>query len=317
MKRLLSFFLCLIMVLSFAISVQAKFPDKEVEWILWSSPGGGSDITARTIGMPLRKALKQPLVIINRTGGSGARAMAYIQGQKADGYTWLFVTNTLITTLFRGTVSYKLDDFIPIVLLNHDAHLIAVPAQSKIKTLEDLIAFGKKNVIKWGMTHYGGTDHVATHIFGRVAGIKIKPIVYQGGGEVKVAALSGVLDAFITNTTQIMGQVEAGKIRIVACMADKRLNVLPNVPTLKEKGINVVLGTWRGVVVKKGTDPMIVNKIQDYLINASKNKIYTKFLKDQAMEYNVMNSKEFAKFIKSEWGLYTQAIKEIGIEKKK
>lgn len=310
-KFLLIYVLSVVLVLTFVSLSYADFPEKEVEWIIWSSPGGGSDITARTVGIPLRKALEQPLIIINMTGGSGARAMTYVQNKKADGYTWLFVTNTLITTITREIVSYKLEDFRPVVLLNHDAHLIAVNTDSDIKTIEDLIKIARKNPIKWGITHFGGTDHVATHIFAEQTGANIVPIVYQGGGEQTAAALSGVLDAFITNTAQILGQVEAGKIRILACMADKRLNVLPDVPTLKEKGYDIVLGTWRGVVVKKDTDEQIASTIEKYFIEASKTGIYLEFLKNQAMDYNVKNSKEFEEFIRDEYTLYSQAIKEI------
>ncbi|MBW1700297.1 MAG: tripartite tricarboxylate transporter substrate binding protein [Deltaproteobacteria bacterium] len=317
MKKLFIFGIIFLLMVGFANNGFSAYPEKEVEWILWSSPGGGSDTTARTVGIPLRRLLKQPLIIRNMTGGSGARAMTYLQNQKADGYTLLFVTNTLITTLERGTVPYKLEDFIPVFLLNHDAHLVAVSAKSKTKTLEDLVALGKERPIKWGMTHYGGTDHVASHVFAKSFGIKYRPVVYQGGGEVKVAALSGVLDAFITNTTQIMGQVEAGNIKILAVMAEKRLATLPDVPTLKEKGYNIILGTWRGVCVKKGTDPEVVKTLEKYFSKATEHKVYQDFLKNNAMDYNVKKSEAFKSFILKEYDLYSKAIKEIGVSKKK
>jgi putative tricarboxylic transport membrane protein len=312
MKKIVSSLLVLAMVLGLSPIVLAQFPEREVEWILWSSPGGGSDTTARTIGMPLRKALGQSLIIINKPGGSGARAMTHLQKAEADGYTWLFVTNTLITSIARDVVKYEIDDFVPVALLNHDAHLIAVPASSPAKDINDLITMGKEKSLKWGLTHFGGSDHVGAQVFSKSVGVKYQPVIFQGGGELNAAVLSGVLDTIITNTTQAMGQIEAGNIRVLATMAPERLSILPDVPTLKELGHDISMGTWRGVMVKKGTDPEIVKTIGDLILESSKKDVYQNFLRDRAMEYNVLGSKEFEKFVDSQTELLTNAIEEIG-----
>lgn len=316
MKKLLTVFLIVILSiggLTSVISLAADYPEKEIEWILWSNPGGGTDITARTVGIPLRKLLGQPLIIVNMSGGSGSRAMTYIQGQKNDGYTLLFITNTLITTIERKLVDYKLEDFVPVFMLNDDPQTIVVSAESDIRNLTDLIALGKKKSLKWGLTHLGGNDHVAIHTFVKNTDVKYDPVVYQSGAEVMVAALGGVIDVFISNPSEIMGQVDAGNLRVIGSMSEKRLSILPEVPTLKEEGYDVVFGTWRGIAVKKGTDPEIIKTLEELFYKAADANIYREFLRNNGMDFNVKNSEEFKVFISSQFKVFSEGIREIGL----
>ncbi len=291
----------------------AAYPEDEIEWILWSSPGGGSDTTARTVGIPIRKDMEIPLVIKNMPGGSGARAMSYVQDAKADGYTWLFVTNTLITTTERGLVDSTFEDWIPVFMLNHDPQTIVVNEKSDIKTLEDLIEVGKSRTLKWGLTHLGGNDHIAINTFAKKTGVKYDPIVFESGAEVMVAALSGVIDVFISNPSEIMGQVDANNLNVIATLSDKRLGILPDTPTALEEGYDIQFGTWRGVAVKKGTDPAVVSKIESILAEATQAEIYQEFLKDNGMEYNVKNAKEFKTFIEKQWSVFAEGIEDVGL----
>jgi len=317
MKKLLTVILIVILLIGGLTSgiCLADYPEKEIKWILWSSPGGGSDITSRTVGVPLRKALGVSLIIVNMSGGSGARAITYVQNQKADGYTWLFITATLITSIERGLVDYTLEDFVPVFMLNHDPQALVASAKGDIKTIEDLIKLGKERKIKWGLTHLGGNDHVAIHSFAKMAGIKYDPIVFQSGAEEVVGALGGVIDVFIANPSEVMGQVEAGNLKVLSTMSEKRLGILPEVPTLKEKGYDAVFGTWRGMAVKKGTDQEIVEALEKYFYAASDTDIYHNFLKNNGMDYNVKGSKEFKDFIEKQYKIFSEGIREIGLVK--
>jgi len=313
LKKILVLSLLAIFLLSLTSMGVAAYPEEEIEWVLWSSPGGGTDTTARTAGIPLRKDMGVPLVIRNMSGGSGARAMEYVQEQKADGYTWLFITNTLITTTERGLVDYTYEDWEPVFMLNHDPQTIAVSADSGIKSFEDLVELGKERKLKWGLTHLGGNDHVAINTVAEAVGVGYDPIVYNSGAEVMVGALGGSIDVFISNPSEIMGQVEAGKINIIASMSEKRLSILPDTPTLKELGYDIQFGTWRGVAVKAGTDPEVVNKIESMLAEAADSEIYREFLKDNGMDYNVKNAEEFDKFIQKQWSVFSEGLKKVGL----
>jgi len=309
MKKILILVLILI-VLMFVFSVVsfAQYPEKEVEWICWSNPGGGSDMTARTVGIPLRKALKVPLIIINMSGGSGARAMNYTMSKPADGYTWQFVTGELVPTIERGLVNAEIEDFVPLVRLNFDPHIICVSGKSNVKSIEDLVVLGRERTIKWGLVDLGGSDHISTQIFSNATGIDYDPIVFHSGSEVLVGALGGVIDAFIANPSEVMGQYEAGKIIILTTLTQERLGILPEVPTMEESGYSVPdCGTWRGVCIKKGTDPEIISYLEKQFFEATKKDIYRDFLAKNGMDYNVLGAKDFKTFIDS----YTETTKEI------
>lgn len=313
MKKILVLSILMVLVFTLGAVSYAEYPEKEIEWVLWSSPGGGSDTTARTVGIPLRKSMGVPLVIKNMPGGSGARAMPYVQKQDADGYTWLFITNTLITTTERELVDYTYEDWEPVFMLNHDPQTIAVNADSDIETFEDLVELGNERTLKWGLTHLGGNDHIAINAVAKATGVEYDPIVFESGAEVMVGALSGVIDVFISNPSEIMGQVDAGKLRVIGSLSEKRLSILPDTPTLKELGHDIQFGTWRGVAVKAGTDPEVIEKIESMLAEAADTEIYRNFLEDNGMDYNVKKQEEFKEFIDRQWDIFAEGLEDVGV----
>jgi len=316
--RKVSFILLLLVLLLMSIGnfSFAEYPDKEVEWVLWSSPGGGSDITTRTVGIPLRKSLGKPLVIINMPGGNGARAMTYIQNRPADGYTLIFITGTLITAIERGLVDYSIDDFVPVYMFNYDPQTIVVSAKGEIKSLDDLIKLGKERPLKWAMTGLGDNEHVHIDIFAKAVGIKYDPVVYQSGGETVVAALGGVVDVLMGNPSEVIGQVEAGNLNVVCTLSEKRLSIFPDVPTCLEKGYEVIRGTFRGVAVKKGTDPEIIKTLEELFSKAVDSQIYRSFIEDSGMDFFVKGSEDFKVFLDSQYESTAKGIKNVGFATK-
>jgi len=314
MRRLIFTILIIGLLLSMSISAFAEFPDREIEWIIWSSPGGGSDLTARSIGMPLRPLLGVPLIITNMPGGSGARAINAVMEREADGHTWLFFTATAIAATHRGIVDYEMSDFVPVFRLNYDPQTIVVPAASAIETLEDLVELGKERPLKWGLTHLGSIDHIGINAFAEAAGVEYDPVVFQSGAEVTAGALGGVIDVFISNPSEVMGQIEAGTMKFLAVMSEERLDLLGDIPTCVEKGYDVSTGTWRGIVVKKGTDPEIVKTLEKLFFEAADTDTYRSFLKRNAMSYAVQGSEEFGEFIKRQTQVYLEQFEKLGLE---
>lgn len=316
MKKIIFMFIIIGLLFSLSVSGLAAYPEEEIEWAIWSSPGGGSDITARTIGIPLRKSLGVSLVITNMPGGSGSRSMTYVQNQPADGYTWQFITDTFIVSMERGIVDYELSDWIPIARLNFESNSIAVSVDNQygIETIDDLLEIGKENELKWGVSNMGSIDHLAAFTVSEMADLKIKPIVYTSGGEILVAALGNVIDAFWANPSEIMGQVDAGEIKILAVASEERLSTLPDVPTLREKGMqNAIFGTWRGVAVKKGTDPEICDAIENYLLEAAESDIYRNFLEENGIPYDVLGSDEFLAFVEDQYSWFAETGRKAGV----
>ncbi|MFZ7120121.1 MAG: tripartite tricarboxylate transporter substrate binding protein [Eubacteriaceae bacterium] len=316
-KKSILFILILMLLIGITNGVSAQFPEKEIEWVIWSSPGGGSDVTARTVAIPMRRELGgHPLVIVNMPGGDGARAIEYVMQKPADGYTWLFTTGTLITAIERGLVDYEFEDFIHVAMLNYDAESIAVRANGDIQTIDELVKLGKERPLKWGVTGLGDSEHVRVDLFARRTGVQYDPVVYQGGGENMAALLEGSIDCIMGNPTEILGQVEGGNVKILAVTTPERLEVLPDVPTIVEEGYDVVSGTLRGISVKAGTPPEVVDKIEELFLEAANSEIYQEFLKDNAIspEY-VRGSEDYKEFYNREWNDVVEGLKALGIVK--
>ena len=293
----------------------ADYPTKSIEMIAWASPGGGSDRMCRAFAKAIEEVIPKPVVVVNTPGGGGAVGMAYVQSKEADGYTLLGVTNNLVfTPLTKPDLKYNAKDFTSIVMWGFDAKGIAVAADGPYKTIEDLVnaAKQKPGEVKIGTFGLGTDDHITGYLLGSEAGAKFGFVPFDSGGEQLAALLGGHIGATVAEVQEIGGQVEAGKVRILAVATEQRMEGLPDVPTMKEKGWNVVVPKFRGLVVKKGTPPEIV----DYLISRSLMAIQTPtfkdYLKKSMIEPNFLVGEGFDELIQNQEKTFGKVLKELG-----
>jgi putative tricarboxylic transport membrane protein len=293
----------------------ADYPTKSVEMVAWASPGGGSDRMCRSFAKAIEAVLPETVFVVNKPGGGGAVGMAYVQSKPADGYTLLGVTNNLVfTPLTKPDLKYSAKDFAPIVMWGFDAKGIAVAADGPYKTIEDLVnaAKQKPGEVKIGTFGLGTDDHITGYLLGSEAGAKFGFVPFDSGGEQLAALLGGHIGATVAEVQEIGGQVEAGKVRILAVATEQRMEGLPDVPTMKEKGWNVVVPKFRGLVVKKGTPPEVV----DYLISRSLMAVQTPtfkdYLKKSIIEPNFLVGEGFAELIQDQEQTFGKVLKELG-----
>jgi len=293
----------------------ADYPTKSIEMVAWASPGGGSDRMCRSFAKAIEEVLPETVFVVNKPGGGGAVGMAYVQSKPADGYTLLGVTNNLVfTPLTKPDLKYSAKDFAPIVMWGFDAKGIAVAADGPYKTIEDLVnaAKQKPGEVKIGTFGLGTDDHITGYMLGSEAGAKFGFVPFDSGGEQLAALLGGHIGATVAEVQEIGGQVEAGKVRILAVATEQRMEGLPDVPTMKEKGWNVVVPKFRGLVVKKGTPPEVV----DYLISRSLVAVQTPtfkdYLKKSMIEPNYLVGEGFAELIQNQEQTFGKVLKELG-----
>lgn len=322
-RALLASGLTLIVLVAFAATGQAakKFPTKQINWYLYSSPGGGSDIFTRTAAIRLRRILKVPIVIINMTGGSGARLMDFALRKPRDGYTVITVTNSLLGTIVRGRTKAKLDDLVPVARGCYDTQTFSVPTNGPFRTIDQLVAHAKANPgkQKWGVAHAAGIDHLTVHEFAKAAGIKVDIVPYKSGGQIIAAALGGHIDVGVLNPSEVAGQVEAGRMKPLLALGPRRVNIkgFDTTPTAKEKGWDLDFATWRGVVVLKGTPPEVVKALEKALLKSMKHKVYQDYLRNNGMEPpSVMNAADWGDFLKKKYPVWERAMAELGYIKK-
>ena len=240
------------------------YPSKPIEIMVAFQPGGGTDSLARAYAEAAKKHTSQPVVVYNKPGASGAIGLADVVNSKPDGYKIAMLFVELIILPHLGITKITQDDFIPIARINADPAAITVRADSPYTSIEEFIAQAKNPAsdIKVGNSGNGSIWHLAAASLAERTGAKFNHIPFQGAGPAVLALLGGHVDAVGVSPAEVAVHVASGKLRVLAVMADQRSKGFESVPTLKERKIDLSIGTWRGLGVAKGTPPEVVEAIK-------------------------------------------------------
>jgi tripartite-type tricarboxylate transporter receptor subunit TctC len=245
------------------------YPSKPVTMIVPFPPGGVADIVGRPLAAQMEKALKQPVVVTNRTGAGGAVGMAAVAKSAPDGYTILMALSSIsifpVSDRIQGRApSYEMKDFAPIALITADPTVLVVGADSPWKTLKEFVASAKAypGQINYSSSGVYGTLHVAMEIFANAAGIKLFHVPYQGGGPAVTALLGGQVHALASGPAAAIGQIRAGKMRALASWSTERLKLLPDIPTFKELGYDAEFYIWSGVFAPAATPTPVLDRLR-------------------------------------------------------
>lgn len=244
----------------------AKYPDKPVTYTIPFNPGGESDITARLQEKPLEKELGVPVNVTHKPGGGGAVAWSNFQRTaKPDGYQIIGVNipHIIGQPLLRKDAGYKTDGFDLIMWFHFTPNALVVRNESPFKTLKDFIAYCKKNP-KAATVGGSGTysaNHLETLRMEKKCGIQVTYVPHTGTGPVVPALLGGHLTAAMNYS--MIGVQYKDKMRVLAVASEERLPTLPNAPTFKEQGYDIVGGAFRGVAAPKGTPQPVIDRLAD------------------------------------------------------
>lgn len=304
----------------------APFPAKPILFVVPYAPGGGTDIMVRVIdkvGTQL-KILPQPLVIENKTGGSGVVGKSYAKNRPADGYTITCADDSTTVVDLFGNAPWPYNDFTYIAKLNRDYQLIVVRADSPYKTMKDLVTAAKAQpgAVKIAGTGVAQIDVLHVAMFEKASGVKFNYIGFDSGGQVMTNLLGGHVDCAIANPGEAYEQMRAGKVRSLGVSSDKRVgfdsSVFKDIPTWKEAGVNVSLSQWRGVAGPKG----MAKEQQDWLVGALKKITDSKEWQEQYLEKFLqvgvfVSGSEFQKEVEEEYAVYKTIMEGAGLLKKK
>ncbi len=299
---------------------QAKYPNRPIQLICPWAAGGGTDRIARMVAVLLEKELGQPVTVVNRTGGSGA--VGHTAGGTAapDGYTITIVTVELTMMHWMGLTPLTYKEFTPVALLNIDPAGVQVAATSEWKTLKQLLDHAKANPGKLmaSGTGKGGIWDLARAGMLKAGGIPIDamPWVPSTGAATGLQELvAGGVQVVTASLVEGRPLIDAGKVRPLAHMADKRDPAFPDVPTLKELGINWTMGAWRGIALPKGTPPEIVAALEKALDKVVKSKEFTDFMNKAPFGILYKGPADFGKFLAEQDQTMGLLMKEAGLTK--
>ncbi len=238
----------------------AKYPSRQISLIVPYPAGGSVDLAARALAIPLEKIAGQPVIVVNRGGAAGAIGTKAVAAAEPDGYTLLVGTTQVsvlpaIEELFGRTPPFTFDQFAPIARLSADPVMLVVNSQRGWNSLEDLINDAKKRpgTIEYSSGGLYGATHLPVEMFARAAGIKMLHIPTQGGGPAMTLALGNHVGLLVAHPGVAKPQTESGAMRAIANFGDRRVAEYPDVPTLKERGINVEYYLWMGLFAPANT----------------------------------------------------------------
>ena len=322
--RMLSLFLLAVLLVAFGSGNAfgaGKYPEKPITIIVQAGAGGGSDIFARTLAASFEKErlLPQPVVVENKPGGSGGIAFAYVAGKKKDPYYLVTAVTSFLTTPIMGLTPVSYKDFTPIANLAFDELVLMVGAKSKYKSVREIIDFARANPKKVtvGGTQLGGSDSICAHMIEKAADIKFNFIVFNGGGEVNAALLGGHVDIAFGNPCEALELYKAGKVNLLGVFAGKRMAAAPDIPTMKEQGLDTILQAHRGLCAPAGIPADARKVLEDALFKYTKTDIYRKYAADNMLTEAWLDGVAYGKAL-DEWSAkYTSILREMGLAKKK
>jgi tripartite-type tricarboxylate transporter receptor subunit TctC len=258
---------------------QASFPSRPIEVVTHTSPGGGTDITARMMMVQAPAEFGTEFSVATRSGGSGASSIAYVASRPKDGHTLLLVTQSHLLVMIRNRTPTQFEDLVAVARATEDPQIVFVRRDNPARTLAELITQGKARSLRFGITNVAGTDHVSTYGFARAAGMQPPSVVpFRGGGEVLTNLIGGNVDACLSNYAEAEAQLRAGELRPLAVLAERRVETLGDVPTGREAGVPVVYSTVRGFMVMKGTPEDRIARLESGLVKAMEGPLYRNYL---------------------------------------
>ena len=299
----------------------AAYPDRPITMIVPWGAGGGTDAVARFMASELEKELKQPINVVNRTGGSGVVGHTAISSAAPDGYTIGIITVEISMMKHVGLTTLGPSGFTPLGLVNFDPEAIFVETDSKIKNVKDLIAAAKANPgkLKASGTGQGGIWHLGLAgllVDAGLPGDAIRWVPSQGAAPGLQDLVAGGIEVAACSLPEARALVEAGKIRPLVLMSPKHDNIFPKVPLLKEEtGSDLVNGAWRGIAGPKGLPDDITAKLEAAVKKAYDSKEYQHFLESRGFGAVYEDGKGFGKFMAEEDVSKGAVMKAVGIAK--
>jgi tripartite-type tricarboxylate transporter receptor subunit TctC len=260
--RLFAFFL--LAGLSFATAAQ-DWPNKVVKFVSPYPPGGSVDPLARLFAGKLSESLKQQFIVENRTGASGIIGTDYVAKSAPDGYTFVFIfdTHSVHQALNPKLPFDPVKDFAPVMLVGTAPMAITTGMMKPYKTFQDVIdaAKAKPDTVTLGNVGNGSLAHLTTIVLNQATGVKMVPVPYKGGGPLSLDVMGGQVELAMASTAAQAQHVRGGKMRPLALTGDKRSHTMPDVPTLKELGIDVVAHAFWGILAPAGTPRPIIDRL--------------------------------------------------------
>jgi tripartite-type tricarboxylate transporter receptor subunit TctC len=294
----------------------AQYPDRPIKLVVPWAAGGDTDNIFRPFAPLMHKHVGQTVVIANVGGASGTKGAKEVKDAPADGYTLWAAHDYIHQTYYVGVSEVAYTDFEPVCMISSTASVLTASPKTPWKDWAAFLADAKARPgqITVGAT-LGSTSHFFPALIEKHAGIKLKYVSYDGLAPRMNAILGGHIDLTDANMTQ-KGKVEAGQLKFLAIATEKRNPEIPNLPTLKELGVNVVFDVNRGIMAPKGTPAPVLARLESACTAAAKEPTFADSMKKQATDVRFMNRAQYAAWLKVTDEANKALAKELGLSKR-
>jgi tripartite-type tricarboxylate transporter receptor subunit TctC len=301
--------------------VQQSYPTKPIRVIILVVPGGGADVTSRTVGQKLTESLGQQVIVDNRPGGNGIVGMDIAARSNPDGYTLVLGTIGPVAvnpSLYRKLPYDSVADFDPVARAVSALNVLVVHPSVPAKNVKELIALAKASPGKltYGSSGVGFADHLAGELFNTLAGVKMVHVPYKGGAPAMLDLVGGNLQLIFATVSTAIGSIKAGKIRPLGITFAKRVEQFPDWPTIAEAGVpGFTVDNWYGFLAPRGSPKAVVAKL-----HAEINRILDlPDVKERLAALGIYpflapTPAAFGEYIKSEIGKYEKVVRSSGVK---
>jgi tripartite-type tricarboxylate transporter receptor subunit TctC len=294
----------------------AAFPDRPVELTVLFGAGSAADLLARRLAELAGKDLGQPVAVVNRTGAGGALGYAHVQGQSPDGYALVWNSNSVSTAYHAGNMKFDYAAFAGVAALTSEPVSLAVKVDAPWKDIRDLLAHAKAHPgqVRLGNSGRGSFTHLMAVALENRTGVKLTHVPF--GRELAVTTVLGdKIEASVQLPAEIMTQVTGRQVRVLAITGDKRLASLPDVPTLKESGVDLTMSLWRGIAVPKGTPEAVIARLEHAFTRAAQSAEFREFAARMGAVVEVRSARDFDAFIARDDRDIAALMEQIGLKK--
>lgn len=304
-----------------AISQTFPAPNKPIRLIVGFAPGGGTDIVARALAPKIGEILGQSVIVETRSGAAGTIAADMVSKSAPDGHTLLMghSNSNAIAPFVLAKVPYNAaNDFTPITYVGYVPNILAINPNIPANTVAELVSLAKSKPgqFTYGSSGTGSTQHLAGALFGKISQIEINHIPYKGSGQAIIDLLAGQITMNFDTMPPVLEHIRAGKLRALAISTPKRLDLLSQVPTFSEVGIQGFdVTNWYAIIGPKGMAPEVVAKIDRAVRGAMSEPAIKATLDAQGLQTSGPSTPEaFGIFIKAELEKYSKMVKELNIK---
>jgi len=293
------------------------YPARPIRLVVPWAPGGSTDVLARIIAQKFNEAWGQPVLVENRPGASGNLGSDLVAKAAPDGYTLL--VGSMSTHAMNGALYAKMpfrpvEDFAPVAILAYVTNVLVAHPSVKAGSVAELIALARANPgrLNYASAGSGSTNHLSAALFEKMAGITMTHVPYKGGAPAVVDLVSGQVDVFFTGSTNVLGHVKSGKLKLLGVTEATRARVLPDLPTVGETLPGYEMAVWYGMFAPAGTPADVVTKL-----NAEVNRIMhlpevTARLAPLGAEVATQGVAEFGRILRADEQKWSRIIREVG-----